>query len=94
MAIAEIASANTIAMIIAVNILGVAEGLRPSAVMLAKALAMMTEIGPRIHRLKINTKATLRDIKFKLRLLKNLFLNANFHKSNANSRELSPIYSR
>lgn len=64
MAIAEIASANTIAMIIAVNIFGVAEGLRPNAVMLAKALAMMTEMGPRTHKLKIKTKATFRDIVF------------------------------
>lgn len=59
------AIANTIAITIAVNILGVAEGLRPRAEILAKALAIITAMGPRMHKLNIKTKATLRDINLK-----------------------------
>ena len=61
-AITAIAIANTIAITMAVNIFGVAEGLRPNAEILAKALAIITAMGPRIHKLNIRTKATFRDI--------------------------------
>lgn len=61
-AITAMATAKTIAMTMAVNILGVAEGLRPSAEMLAKALAIMTAMGPIIHRLNIKTSAIFLDI--------------------------------
>lgn len=44
-------------MIIAVNILGAAEGLRPREVMLAKALAAKTAQGPNMHSVKIIVSA-------------------------------------
>ncbi|HAJ57348.1 MAG TPA: hypothetical protein DCL35_06225 [Candidatus Omnitrophica bacterium] len=49
------ATAKSIAITMAVNIFGVADGLRPRAVMLAKLEATSTAIGPNIHRLKIST---------------------------------------
>lgn len=55
-------TANNMAITRAVNILGAAEGLRPRAEMLAKALAMMTAMGPRMHKVKINTNAMFRDM--------------------------------
>ncbi len=62
MAIAATARAKMIAITMAVKIFGVADGFRPKAVMLANALAMMTKIGPMMHRLKIRTSAAFRDI--------------------------------
>jgi len=53
MAINAKASANTKAMIIAVKILGAAEGFRPSEIMLAKALAANTAQGLIMHKVKI-----------------------------------------
>lgn len=60
MATKAMASAKAIATIMAVKILGAAEGLRPRELMLAKALAAKTAQGPKIQDIKIMTRATLR----------------------------------
>ena len=57
MAIKAKASANAKAMIIAVNIFGAADGLRPSEIMLAKALAAKTAHGPIMHKVNIIVRA-------------------------------------
>jgi len=49
-------------MIIAVKIFGAAEGLRPSEMMLANALAAKTALGPRIHMMNIMVSAELRSM--------------------------------
>ncbi len=46
-------SANTIETIMAVNIFGAAEGLRPRALILANTAAAITPQGPNMHRAKI-----------------------------------------
>lgn len=56
------ASANTKAIIIAVNIFGAADGLRPSEIILAKALAAKTAHGPIIHKVNITVRAIFRSI--------------------------------
>jgi hypothetical protein len=61
-AITPIESAKTIAITMAVKIFGVADGLRPKAVMLAKALAIKTAMGPKMHKLKIMTRAAFLDM--------------------------------
>jgi len=53
MAITARASANTRAMIMAVNILGALDGFLPKALMPEKLAAAKTAQGPRIHRPKI-----------------------------------------
>jgi len=62
MAINAAASANDRATIMAVKIFDAAEGLRPSELMLAKALAAKTAHGPRTHTVKMNVKARLRSM--------------------------------
>lgn len=68
-AITESDTAKTKATTIAVNIFGVADGLRPRAVIEAKLEAMITAVGPRIHKVKISTSAKLRSTKSLLSLL-------------------------
>ena len=53
----EIAAPNMSIMIIAVKILGAAEGFLPSALMLAKPAEAMISEGPKIVRENISTKA-------------------------------------
>jgi hypothetical protein len=57
MAIKATASANAIAIIMAIKILGAADGFRPRELMLAKALAANTAHGPKMHDVKIMTRA-------------------------------------
>ena len=51
-------SANTSEIVMAVNIFGAAEGLRPRALILANTAAAITPQGPNIHRAKIRTIMT------------------------------------
>ena len=68
MAMKATASAKAMAIIIAMKILGAAEGLRPRELMLAKELAAKTAHGPKIQARKIIARAILRVIVLKLSL--------------------------
>ena len=57
MAMMAMASIKTKAMIMAVNILGEAEGFLPKALMLAALPKAKTNEGPRMHKPKIRTRA-------------------------------------
>lgn len=56
------ASAKAIATIIAIKILGAADGFLPKDVMLAKELAAKTAHGPKMQNAKTMTRAILRSM--------------------------------
>ena len=60
--IIEMAAANTSEIIMAVKILGAAEGLRPRAEMLENPVAAITIAAPTIQRAKTRTRLMLRSM--------------------------------